>query len=140
MTPQDFRQSLSTEKPPEGLTPAMRGVWWHAKGDWTQAHESVQQDEGSEGSWVHAYLHRKEGDAGNAGYWYSRAGKPFCRQAFDAEWLIALDAFFDEPSQFLPPQRGKAEDAKATQFGLIGQRRCFGGIGRRILSARKKFL
>lgn len=44
-------------------------------------------DEGPEGSWVHAYLHRKEGDHGNAAYWYSRAGKPVCREPFDAEWL-----------------------------------------------------
>ena len=44
-------------------------------------------DEGMEGSWVHAYLHRKEGDKGNAAYWYSRAGKPICREPLDAEWL-----------------------------------------------------
>jgi hypothetical protein len=60
MTLQDFRQSLSTDKPPDGLTPALLGLWWDAKGDWTRAHESAQQDEGQEGSWVHAYLHRKE--------------------------------------------------------------------------------
>jgi hypothetical protein len=45
------------------------GLWWDAKGDWKRAHESAQQDEGLEGSWVHAYLHRKEGDQGNAAYW-----------------------------------------------------------------------
>jgi hypothetical protein len=61
--------------------------WWDAKGDWKRAHESAQQDEGPEGSWVHAYLHRKEGDQGNAAYWYSRAGKPVCREPLDAEWL-----------------------------------------------------
>jgi len=87
MTLQDFRQSLSTDKSPDGLTPALLGLWWDAKGDWTRAHESAQQDEGQEGSWVHAYLHRKEGDAGNASYRYSRAGRPVCREAFDAEWF-----------------------------------------------------
>jgi len=87
MTLQDFRQSLSTDKSPGGLTPALLGLWWDAKGDWTRAHESAQQDEGQEGSWVHAYLHRKEGDAGNAGYRYSQAGRPVCREAFDAEWF-----------------------------------------------------
>jgi hypothetical protein len=45
------------------------GLWWDGKGDWTRAHESAQRDEGIEGSWVHAYLHRKEGDQGNAAYW-----------------------------------------------------------------------
>jgi hypothetical protein len=60
MTLDDFRQSLTAAKPPAELTPALLGLWWDAKGDWKQAHESAQQDEGPEGSWTHAYLHRKE--------------------------------------------------------------------------------
>jgi hypothetical protein len=60
------------------LLPRMR---CHTK----RAHESAQQDEGPEGSWVHAYLHRKEGDQDNAAYWYRRAGKPVCRESLDAE-------------------------------------------------------
>ena len=63
-----------------------------AKGNWTNAHESAQQDEGRGGSWVHAYLHRKEGDQGNAAYWYGRAGKPVCREALDSEWLSIAKA------------------------------------------------
>jgi hypothetical protein len=57
----DFRQSLTATEPPAGLTHVLAGLWWDAKGDWTRAHESAQQDEGIEGSWVHAYLYRKEG-------------------------------------------------------------------------------
>jgi hypothetical protein len=92
MTLDDFRQSLASTEPPPGLTLALAGLWWDAKGDWTRAHEFAQQDEGIEGSWVHAYLHRKEGDQGNAVYWYGRAGKPVCRELLDAEWLnIARD-------------------------------------------------
>jgi len=87
MTLGEFRQSLTATEPPAGLTQALAGLWWDAKGDWTRAHESTQQDEGGEGSWVHAYLHREEGDQGNAGYWYGRAGKPVCREPFDAEWV-----------------------------------------------------
>ncbi len=87
MTLDEFRQSLTATKPPAGLTHALAGLWSDAKGDWTRAHESAQQDEGIEGSWVHAYLHRKEGDHSNAAYWYSRAGKPVCREPLDAEWL-----------------------------------------------------
>jgi hypothetical protein len=64
MTVDDFRQSLTAAKPPAELTLALAGLWWDAKGDWPRAHESAQQDEGIEGSWVHAYLHRKEGDPG----------------------------------------------------------------------------
>ena len=90
MTVDDFRQSLTAAKPPAELKLALVGLWWDAKGDWTRAHESAQRDEGPEGSWVHAYLHRKEGDQGNAAYWYRRAGKPVCRQPLGAEWLTIM--------------------------------------------------
>jgi hypothetical protein len=87
MTLDEFRKSLAETAPPADSTLALAALWWDAKGDWERAHESAQQDEGPEGSWVHAYLHRKEGDQGNASYWYSRAGKPVCRQSLDQEWL-----------------------------------------------------
>ena len=73
MTLDDFRQSLRQPNPPAELTPPLGGLWWDAKGDWAQAHEFVQKDKGPYGSWVHAYLHRKEGDQSNAAYWYERA-------------------------------------------------------------------
>jgi hypothetical protein len=98
MTFNDFRQSLAASEPPAGFIPALAGLWWDAKGDWTRAHESAQQDEGPHGSWVHAYLHRKEGDQGNAAYWYNRAGKFVCRDSLDAEWLrIVKDLLALEP-------------------------------------------
>jgi hypothetical protein len=78
----EFRQSLTATEPPPGLTHALAGLWWDGKGDWKRAHEAAQKDEGIEGSWVHAYLHRKEGDQSNAAY---RAGKPVCREPLDAE-------------------------------------------------------
>jgi len=90
MTLDDFLKSLAATEPPAGITFALAGLWWDGKGDWKRAHESAQRDEGVEGSWVHAYLHRKEGDHGNAAYWYSRAGKPVCRDTLDAEWLNIL--------------------------------------------------
>jgi hypothetical protein len=68
------------------------GLSFDAKGDWKRAHESAQQDEGPEGSWVHAYLHRKEGDQDNAAYWYGRANKPVCPEPLDAEWLSIVKA------------------------------------------------
>ena len=70
-----FRESLKNAKPPKGLTAALESLWWDAKGDWAKAHESAQQDEGPDGSWVHAYLHRKQGDLSNAKYWYRRADR-----------------------------------------------------------------
>ena len=86
MTLDELRKSLTAAEPPADLTSAaLIGLWWDAKGDWTRAHESAQQDEGPEGAWVHAYLHRKEGDQGNAAYWYGRAGKSVCRESLNAE-------------------------------------------------------
>jgi hypothetical protein len=87
MTLEQFRDSLQHNKPPEGLDFAITGLWWDAKGDWTKAHESAQQDEGPRGSWVHAYLHRKEGDASNSAYWYRRAGRPAAASSLADEWL-----------------------------------------------------
>jgi hypothetical protein len=95
MTLGDFRKSLTATEPPAGLPLALAGLWWDAKGDWTRAHESAQQDEGIEGAWVHAYLHRREGDQSNAAYWYSRAGKPVCREALDAEWTSIATALLE---------------------------------------------
>lgn len=89
---EQFRASLTSEHPPQAISLALAGLWWDAKGNWTKAHESAQQDEGPEGSWVHAYLHRKEGDSSNAGYWYRRAGKPYCRGTLEEEWLAILTA------------------------------------------------
>lgn len=96
MTVDDFQRSLTATEPPAELTHALAGLWWDGKGDWRRAHESAQQDEGSDGSWVHAYLHRKEGDQSNAEYWYGRAGKPVCREALDVEWLGIVKALLRE--------------------------------------------
>jgi hypothetical protein len=81
-----FRASLESASPPAGLSDALRALWLDAKGDWDGAHEAAQADESGTGDWVHAYLHRKEGDARNAAYWYRRAGKPVCRTPLDEEW------------------------------------------------------
>jgi hypothetical protein len=89
--PRPFAVEVTAASPPAGLTPALAGLWGDAKGDWTRAHESAQQDEGPEGSWVHAHLHRKEGDQDNAAYWYSRAGKPVCRESFEAEGISIVN-------------------------------------------------
>ncbi len=86
MTFEEFRGSLANDTPPKDLSLALAGLWWDAKGDWEKAHESAQQDEGPAGSWVHAYLHRKEGDLSNAAYWYGRAGKPTAKNSLNLEW------------------------------------------------------
>ena len=81
-----FRASLAAPVPPAGLGPALEALWHDGRGDFDRAHELAQSDEGGDGDWVHAYLHRKEGDAGNAAYWYRRARQPVCREPLEAEW------------------------------------------------------
>ena len=73
MTPSDFKNSLSADMPPADLTPALQALWWAGKGDWDKAHKIVMDDESGDGAWVHAYLHRVEGDLPNARYWYGQA-------------------------------------------------------------------
>jgi hypothetical protein len=82
----DFIASLDGAAPAPELNAPLRGLWWAAKGDWDQAHRIVQDDEGREAAWVHAYLHRVEGDLGNAAYWYRRAGQVAAKDSLDAEW------------------------------------------------------
>jgi hypothetical protein len=96
MTLQEFHDSLRRDEPPRHFNCALAGLWWDAKGDWKRAHESAQQDEGPAGAWVHAYLHRKEGDASNAGYWYKRAGKTPSRNSLEEEWLQITEALLSE--------------------------------------------
>ena len=95
MTLEEFRESIKLDSPPPHLSLALAGLWWDAKGHWDRAHESAQRDEGVEGSWVHAYLHRKEGDISNAGYWYRRAGKPACKSSLQQEWSDIATALLD---------------------------------------------
>ena len=89
MTYEEFQQSIARDAAPAaGLSLALQGLWHDARGDWNGAHNCAQDDHSRDGSWVHAYLHRKEGDIGNAGYWYSRAGRKMPAQSvrLEAEW------------------------------------------------------
>lgn len=81
-----FRTSLTGNTPPPGLSLALQALWHDARGDWHAAHRAAQDDDSIDGSWVHAYLHRKEGDLANAGYWYRQAGRPVATGSLDAEW------------------------------------------------------
>lgn len=92
MTLGEFRTTLSSASPPAELPATLLALWHDAKGDWHAAHKVAQDIEGEDGAWIHAYLHRKEGDQGNAAYWYRRAEKPVSRLALEAEWdLIATE-------------------------------------------------
>jgi len=92
-----FKASTAETKPPAGLGHALDALWWDAKGDWDRAHKSAQKVEDDPvGQWVHAYLHRKEGDLDNAGYWYRRAGKPAANDPLPREWETIAKALLRE--------------------------------------------
>jgi len=85
MTLAEFKATLSSTTPP-AVPPLLVALWHDARGDWEQAHRVAQEIDDRHGAWVHAYLHRKEGDLGNAAYWYGRADQPAATDAVDAEW------------------------------------------------------
>jgi hypothetical protein len=86
MTFDEFKSTLSGASPPAKVAPALVALWHDAKGDWDGAHRVAQDVDDERGAWVHAYLHRKEGDASNAAYWYRRAGQPVARATLEEEW------------------------------------------------------
>jgi len=85
MTLDEFKATLSSGAPP-AVTPLLVALWHDARGEWDAAHTVAQDIDDRSGAWVHAYLHRKEGDPGNAAYWYDRAGQPVATDSLDAEW------------------------------------------------------
>lgn len=89
MTPEEFRRSSARDAAPaKGMSVALQALWHDARGDWDAAHDCAQAAAGRDGDWVHAYLHRKEGDPGNAGYWYAKARRamPVAAVALETEW------------------------------------------------------
>lgn len=91
----EFQESLSASIPPTTWPEALKGLWYDAKDDWEASHDIAQEMRSDLGSWIHAYLHRKEGDKFNAGYWYRRAGRPFSKLGLEkehqeiVEWVIS---------------------------------------------------
>ncbi|GGZ38639.1 hypothetical protein GCM10007049_34750 [Echinicola pacifica] len=92
MTLDEFKASLSDPKAPK-LSLALQALWHDGKGDWTQAHDLVNDLTDKDSAYVHAYLHRKEGDEWNASYWYKNAGKPKPSKSLDAEWEDLVSYF-----------------------------------------------
>ncbi|MGX1323394.1 hypothetical protein AB7M17_006847 [Bradyrhizobium sp. USDA 377] len=81
-----FIASLDGAAPAPELNAPLTGLWWAGKGDWDRAHRIVQDESSRDAAWVHAYLHRVEGDLGNAGYWYRQAGQVAAKDSLEAEW------------------------------------------------------
>ena len=86
MTFDEFRLTLEQPARPHELSPELQALWEAARGNWHAAHEIAQEIGSAAGSWIHAYLHRQEGDLSNAAYWYRRAGQPVAKDSLDEEW------------------------------------------------------
>ena len=82
----EFKASLGDDAPPKNLSKTMQALWRVAMGEWDLAHKLAQDHDDATGAWVHAHLHRVEGDLPNAAYWYRRAGKPECSSSLETEW------------------------------------------------------
>jgi hypothetical protein len=91
MTLDEFTATLTGTAPP-GVGAPLRALWYDAHGDWNQAHQVAQDIDDATGAWIHAYLHRKEGDLGNAAYWYRRAQQPVAADSLDDEWRRIVTA------------------------------------------------
>jgi len=94
----EFKASFSGAAPAPGLDAPLAALWWAAKGGWDQAHKIVQEEPTADAAWVHAYLHRVEGDPGNAGYWYRQAGKPVAAGPLETEWERIASALIEGAS------------------------------------------
>jgi hypothetical protein len=88
MTLTDFKRTLSQPQPPAESAPAVAALWWAANDDWDKAHKLVMDESGKDCAWVHAYLHRVEGELENARYWYWKAGRAAESGALPTEWAI----------------------------------------------------
>lgn len=88
MIPKDYAEfevTLSGSQPPSDWPEGLKSLWFDAKGDWEASHDIAQEMHSDLGSWIHAYLHRKEGDRFNAGYWYRQANRPFSKLSLEEE-------------------------------------------------------
>ena len=93
ITKQEFVASASRGDLPDDLPPLLEALWYEVRGEWKRAHEIVQGQNSAESAWVHAYLHRKEGDLANAGYWYRRAGRQIPESELEQEWHAIVASF-----------------------------------------------
>lgn len=93
MTVRAFIESTEKTQLPDGLSDYLKSLWYDKKGNWDKAHDIIQDVPDADGSWVHAYLHREEGDISNASYWYSRAGRALPGYELEEEWNRLVEYF-----------------------------------------------
>jgi len=93
MNLQEFKNSISNENPPENISDVLKALWFEKKGEWKAAHEIAQTEKTLSHDLIHAYLHRVEGDNGNANYWYNRAKREMPKLSLNEEWEKMVDEF-----------------------------------------------
>ena len=91
----EFQSSLSGSQPPADCSAELAALWWDGHNDWDAAHTAIQALDGESAAWVHAYLHRKEGDISNARYWYRRAHRDESSASLDEEWAAIARTLLD---------------------------------------------
>jgi hypothetical protein len=96
MTLAEFERTLAQLKPPAGLAPALVALWWAGRDQWDKAHQVVMDESDTECAWVHAYLHRVEGDLANASYWYRQARRPVSTEPPPAEWTAIAETLLEK--------------------------------------------
>jgi hypothetical protein len=89
----EFIETVDRKIKPDNLSLELQTLWFAAAGDWENAHQLIQDEPGADAALLHAYLHRVEGDAGNAAYWYRRAGETLPKLAFEEEWKLLVARF-----------------------------------------------
>lgn len=99
MNIETFKDTLGQAAAPADLSGPLRALWHQAKGQWDEAHRLVQEDRTEAGAWVHAFLHRVEGDASNAAYWYAIAGRPHCASSLSSEWQEIAAHLLGSPAE-----------------------------------------
>lgn len=93
MTTAIFKHTITSNEPPQNCSVYLQALWYDAKNNWKKAHALIQDLEDKDAAWIHAYLHRKEGDNWNADYWYRRAGKNRPVVDLPNEWEQIVKAF-----------------------------------------------
>jgi hypothetical protein len=93
MTLTEFKESITKQNPPPGLSVYLNALWHDAKGNWEKAHHIIQDIEDKNAAWIHAFLHRKEGDTWNADYWYNRADRKRPAVSLEQEWANISESF-----------------------------------------------
>ena len=99
----DFQALVDeTPEPPSDLDPCLKALWWGRRDAWEASHDQVNELDTVVGSWIHAWLHRVEGDLSNAAYWYRLAGRPVAEGDLEEEWRELVEAALSEPVQDSP--------------------------------------